>query len=74
MHKTLAVMKKTNGLRGYIIYGMTRQQQINFIKRRDNSHSGTSFAGLPDKQVIKMALSVDLKVQADRQAKKSITL
>src|SRR3989344_7748377 len=69
--RTLAAIFWTmSGLRTIIIYGLTRQKQIDFIKRRDSSYSRTNFTGLSDKQVIEIALSVDRKLQADRQAKK----
>ena len=65
-----AIFKTMSGLRTILIYGLTRQKQIDFIKRRDNSFCGTNFSKLSDKQVIEIALSVDRKLQADRQAKK----
>lgn len=34
-------MKKTKGLRGFITIGITRQQQINFIKRKNSFCIGT---------------------------------
>jgi 4-hydroxyphenylpyruvate dioxygenase-like putative hemolysin len=62
--------KKTNGLRGLLISGLTRQQQINFILRKDNSYRADSFTSQTDKQIRNIALSVDQQVQADRQKKK----
>lgn len=62
-------MKTTNGLRGFIIWGMTRQQQIDFILRKDNSYRADSFATKTDKQIRNIALSVDNQVQANRQKK-----
>ena len=60
-------MKKTNGLRGLIIRGMTRQQQIDFVKRKAPFYIGTSFAELSDKQVLQIALSIDKQVQANKR-------
>ncbi|MBI4931748.1 MAG: hypothetical protein HY841_13355 [Bacteroidetes bacterium] len=50
---------------------MTRQKQINFIKRHDSFYQFVDFAGHNDEQLRKVALSVDSKLQADRQKKKS---
>lgn len=54
---------KSGGLRVLLISGMTREQQIAFIKRKDNFYSGASFAGHSDQQVRQIALSLDKKVQ-----------
>ncbi|MEW6467437.1 MAG: hypothetical protein AB1458_00855 [Bacteroidota bacterium] len=53
-------------MRQLLIYGMTRQQQINFIVRKDSGFTADSFAGQTNKQVLHTALSVDKKVQADK--------
>jgi hypothetical protein len=66
-------MKKQNGLRTILIYGLPRHKQIDFIKRRDYSYSETDFSAFSDKQVIEIAISVDKKVQADRQQNKKFT-
>lgn len=63
--------KKGNGLRQLIIYGLTREQQINFIKRKDSSSHSDNLARLTDKQVRETALRIDKQVQADRQKKKN---
>lgn len=60
-----------NGLRWLLIHGLTRQQQIDFIKRRDKSYRQTNFSAQTDEQILNTALSVDKKVQADRQNKKA---
>lgn len=62
---------QTNGLRGLIISGMTRQQKIDFIQRKDNSFRADSFANQTDEEIRQVALSVDKKVQADKQKKKN---
>ena len=61
--------KKINGLRQLIIHGMTREQQINFIIRRDSSFRADSSARLTDKEVRNIALTLDKNFQADRQKK-----
>jgi hypothetical protein len=67
---TVEKYKNNRGVRQYIIYGLTREQQIKFILRRDNSFTPDSFARLTDKEVRNIALSVDKNFIADRQKRK----
>jgi hypothetical protein len=61
-----------NGLRRLLIFGLTRQQLIDFVKRKDSAYNLASFAWHTDQQLRQLAISVDKKVQADRQKKKSL--
>ena len=58
---------KTNGLRTILIYGLTRNKLIDFVKRKDHSYSGTDFSGFSHKQLFDLALHIDKKVQANRK-------
>jgi hypothetical protein len=60
-----------NGLRRLLLYGLTRQQLIDFIKRKDTAYGIASFAWHTDEQLRQLAISVDKKVQADRQKNKN---
>jgi hypothetical protein len=55
----MAKTKNAGGLRRLLIHGMTRQQQIDFIKRHDSFYQFVDFAGHDNEQVRKIALSVD---------------
>lgn len=57
---------KSKGVRALLIHGMTRDQQIAFIKRKDIFYSGASFAGHSDEQVRNLALSVDRTTQGKK--------
>ncbi|MBI3502268.1 MAG: hypothetical protein HY063_10790 [Bacteroidetes bacterium] len=61
--------KNNRGVRQIIIYGMTRQQQIKLIQRRDSSFTLDSFANKTDNEVRNVALSVDKNFITDRQNK-----
>jgi len=64
---TMGQYKRNPGLRQLIIFGMTRQKQINFILRKDNSFTADSFASQTDKEVRDVALSVDKNFLATSQ-------
>lgn len=59
-------MKRKRGLRWLIIAGMTREQQIALIKRKDAAYSGTDFSSYSDAQVHQLANAVDRKAMEKR--------
>ncbi len=59
---------KYNGIRIILIYSLSRQQLIDFVKRKDkdSDYSLASFAWHTDEQLRELAISVDKKMQAEK--------
>ena len=60
-------LMKYNGIRIILIYSLTREKLIDFIKRKDNVYGLASFAWHTDEQLRQLAISIDKKIQAGRQ-------
>ena len=60
-----------SGLRKIIISGMSRQQLISFIKRKDKFYPGKEIHSHSDKQLRTIARNIDDKVQAERSQKRN---
>jgi transcription initiation factor IIE alpha subunit len=58
---------KYNGIRIILIYSLSRQQLIDFIKRKDSEYELASFAWHSDDQLRKLAILEDKKHHAERQ-------
>ena len=58
---------KYNGIRIILIYSLSRQQLIDFIKRKDIAYSLASFAWHTDDQLRELSILEDKKRHAERQ-------
>ena len=58
---------KYNGIRIIIIYSLSRQQLIDFIKRKDMAYQLRNFAWHSDDQLRELAILEDKKHHAERQ-------
>ncbi|MBI4944889.1 MAG: hypothetical protein HY840_00650 [Bacteroidetes bacterium] len=58
--------KKSNGIRSILIYALTRQQLIDFIKRKDDVYQEKHLTKCSDDQLRDIAHDVDRKVQERR--------
>jgi len=67
MGNNYTLLMKYNGIRIILIYSLSRQQLIDFIKRKDSEYELASFAWHSDDQLRKLAISIDKKIQAGRQ-------
>lgn len=70
-HTTKNSPVKSRGVRTLLISGMTREQQIAFIKRKDSFYSGASFAGHSDEQIRELALRLDSHHSGSKGSNKS---
>jgi hypothetical protein len=64
-------MKQNRNLRQLIISGMTREQLIDLIKRKDSFYNGVNFAVYSDRQLYLIADDVDEKAQEKKYKKES---
>jgi CheY-like chemotaxis protein len=69
-------MKKNsiNSLRTLLISGFTPQQLVNFVLRKDESFIEQDLLLISDEELLKIALSIDEKIQADKRLKKSTSI
>ena len=72
MGNNYALPMKYNGIRIILIYSLTREKLIDFLKRKNSDYSLASFAWHTDEQLRQLAISVDKKMQAERQKKRTI--
>ncbi len=65
---------KYSGIRILLICNLTREQLIDFVKRKDkdNDYSLASFAWHTDEQLRDLAVAADKKAQAERRTNKQI--
>ena len=61
---------KYNGIRIILIYSLSRQQLIDFIKRKDIAYQLGNFAWHSDNQLRELAIFEDKKRHAERQTNK----
>jgi hypothetical protein len=62
-------MTNNRGIRQLLIAGMTREQLIKFIRRKDSSHSETNFSGYSNEQLYQLANDVDQKSRRKKDEK-----
>ena len=58
---------KYNGIRIILIYSLSRQQLIDFIKRKDSAYCLASFAWHKDDHLRELAILEDKKHHSERQ-------
>ena len=61
---------KYNGIRIILIYSLSREQLIDFIKRKDRVYKLASFVRHSDDQLRELAILEDKKRHAERQNNK----